>query len=87
MNYIRDTALMDYSSGGFDGAREGLLLVHDSGSRGVAPSFAERRQSVAQDFAQRRLADQRLPDKEREDFTLLSGMRSWEFAAFAQLRR
>ncbi len=87
MGYFRDNALLDYFSGGFDGAGEGLLLVHGSVSRGLAPSFVERMQSVAQDFAQQHLADQKLPDKEREGFTLLLGMRSWEFAAFAQLRR
>ena len=87
MGYFRDNALLDYFSGGFDGAGEGLLLVHGSVSRGLAPSFVERMQSVAQDFAQQHLADQKLPDKDREGFTLLLGMRSWEFAAFAQLRR
>ena len=87
MGYFRDNALLDYFSGGFDGAGEGLLLVHCSVSRSLAPSFVERMQRVAQDFAQQHLADQKLPDKEREGFTLLLGMRSWEFAAFAQLRR
>ncbi len=87
MGYFRDNALLDYFSGGFDGAGEGLLLVHGSVSRCLAPSFVERMQRVAQDFAQQHLADQKLPDKEREGFTLLLGMRSWEFEAFAQLRR
>ena len=87
MGYFRDNALLDYFSGGFDGAGESLLLVHGSVSRSLAPSFVERMQRVAQDFAQQHLADQKLPDKEREGYTLLLGMRSWEFAAFAQLRR
>ena len=87
MGYFRDNALLDYFSGGFDGAGEGLLLVHGSVSRSLAPSFVERMQRVAQDFAQQHLADQKLPDKEREGYTLLLGMRSWEFEAFAQLRR
>jgi hypothetical protein len=47
----------------------------------------ERMQRVAQDFAQQHLADQKLADKDREGYTLLLGMRSWEFAAFAALRR
>ena len=79
MDYFRDNALLDYFSGGFDGAGEGLLLVHGSVSRSLAPSFVERMQRVAQDFAQQHLADQKLPDKEREGYTLLLGMRSWEF--------
>jgi hypothetical protein len=56
-------------------------------SRSLAPVFVERMQRVAQDFAQQHQADQRLPEKDREGYTLLLAMRSWEFAAFAALRR
>ena len=87
MDYFRDNALLDYFSGGFDGNGEGLLLVHGSISRGLAPSFLERMQRVAQDFAQQHQTDQKLGEKDREGFTLLLAMRSWEFEAFAVLRR
>jgi len=87
MNYFRENALLDYFSGGFDGAGEGVLLVHGSVSRALAPSFLERMQRVAQDFAQQHQADQKLADKDREGYTLLLAMRSWEFEAFAALRR
>jgi len=87
MDYFRDNALLDYFSGGFDGAGEGLLLVHGSVSRSLAPSFLERMQRVAQDFAQQHLADQKLQDKDREGYTLLLAMRSWEFEVFGALRR
>jgi DNA-binding Xre family transcriptional regulator len=87
MNYFRENALLDYFSGGFDGAGEGVLLVHGSVSRGVAPSFFERMQRVAQDFAQQHQADQKLPEKDREGYTLLLAMRDWEFEAFTALRR
>jgi hypothetical protein len=87
MNYFRDHAVLDYFAGGFDGAGEGVLLVHGSVSRGVAPSFLDRMQRVAQDFAQQHQADQKLPESEREGYTLLLAMRSWEFAAFTALRR
>ena len=86
MDYFRDNALLDYFSGGFDGSDEGLLLVHGSISRSLAPSFLERMQRVAQDFAQQHQADQKLGDKDREGYTLLLAMRSWEFEAFAALR-
>jgi DNA-binding Xre family transcriptional regulator len=87
MDYFRDNALLDYFAGGFDGTGEGLLLVHGSISRGLAPSFLERMQRVAQDFAQQHQADQKLNPKEREGYTLLLAMRSWEFGAFAALRK
>jgi DNA-binding Xre family transcriptional regulator len=87
MHYFRDNALLDYFSGGFEGQDEGLLLVHGSISRSLAPSFMERMQRVAQDFAQQHQADQKLDAKNREGYTLLLAMRSWEFEAFSSLRR
>ncbi|RYX96778.1 MAG: XRE family transcriptional regulator [Comamonadaceae bacterium] len=87
MDYFRDNALLDYFSGGFAGSGEGLLLVHGSISQALAPSFMERLQRVAQDFAQQHQSDQKLGDKDREGYTLLLAMRSWEFEAFAALRR
>ena len=87
MHYFRDHAVLDYFNGGFDGHAEGLLLVHGAVSRAIAPSFLERLQRVAQDFAQQHQADQKLAAGEREGYTLLLAMRSWEFAAFTQLRR
>ncbi|MCC2675623.1 MAG: cro/C1-type DNA-binding domain protein [Ramlibacter sp.] len=87
MHYFRDHAVLDYFNGGFDGAAESLLLVHGSVSRAIAPSFVDRLQRVAQDFAQQHQADQKLPESAREGYTLVLAMRSWEFTAFAQLRR
>ncbi len=87
MEYFRDHAMVDYFSGGFGGTGEGLSLVHGSISKGVASTFLDRMQSVAQDFAQQHLADQKLPRKELQGYTLLLAMRSWEFEAFAAYRR
>ena len=87
MDFFREHVVLDYYNGGFDKPGEGLLLVHGSVSRATAPMFFERLQRVAQDFAQQHQADQRLPEKEREGFTLLLGVRSWEFEAFTRLRR
>ncbi|MDO9403116.1 MAG: helix-turn-helix transcriptional regulator [Polaromonas sp.] len=87
MDYFRENALLDYFSGGFAGPGEGLLLVHGSISRSLAPSFLERMQRVAQDFAQQHQADQKLAESDREGYTLLLALRSWEFEAFVALRR
>lgn len=87
MNFFRDHALLDYFSGGFDGVGEGLMLVHGSVSRTLAPAFLERLQRVAQDFAQQHQTDQKLAEKDREGYTLVLAMRSWEFEAFTHLRR
>ena len=87
MEYFRDHAMGDYFAGGFGGPGEGLLLVHGSVSKSVASTFIERMQSVAQDFARQHLADQKLPKKDLQGYTLLLAMRSWEFEAFAAYRR
>lgn len=87
MNYFRDHVVLDYFGGGFDRHAETLLLVHGQVSRAIAPSFVDRLQKVAQDFAQQHLADQKLPAKERGGYTLVLGMRDWEFSAFSQMRR
>ncbi len=87
MNFFREHVVNDYYAGGFDGPAEGLLLVHGTIHRALAPSFLERLQRVAQDFALQHQADQKMPAHECEGYTLLLGMRSWEFEAFAKLRR
>jgi len=87
MQFFRDHVVLDYYRGGFDGPAEGLLLVHGSISRALAPAFLERLQRVAQDFAQQHQTDQKLSPDDREGFTLLLGMRNWEFEQFTQLRR
>jgi transcriptional regulator with XRE-family HTH domain len=87
MSYFREHAALDYFSGAFDGHAEGMLLVHGSVSRSLAPSFLERLQRVAQDFAQQHQADQKIAEKDRQGYTLLLAMRSWEFAEFEAMRR
>ena len=87
MQYFRDNAMMDYFSGGFGGDGEGLLLVHGSISKGLAPTFLDRMQRVAQDFSQQHLADQKLHRNELQGYTLLLAMRSWEIEAFVAFRR
>jgi DNA-binding Xre family transcriptional regulator len=87
MTFFRENALLEYFSGGFSGEGEGLLLVHGSISKALAPLFFERLQRVAQDFSQQHLADQKVAEKDRQGYTLVLGMRSWEFEAFKALRR
>jgi DNA-binding Xre family transcriptional regulator len=87
MQYFREHVVLDYFGGGFGGEGENLQLVHGAISRALAPSFVERLQRVAQDFAQQHQADQKLDAAQVEGYTLVLAMRRWEFAAFEQLRR
>ena len=78
---------LQFDGSGFDGPGEGVMLVHGSISRALAPVFLERLQRVAQDFAQQHQTDQKLAAQAREGYTLVLAMRSWEFEAFSMLRR
>jgi DNA-binding IclR family transcriptional regulator len=87
MQYFREHVALDYFGGGFDGEGERLQLVHGAISRALAPSFAERLQRLAQDFAQQHQTDQKLKPAEVQGYTLVLAMRRWELAAFVRLRR
>lgn len=87
MDYFREHVVQDYFGGGFARDDETLLLVHGNISRALAPTFVERLQRLAQDFAAQHLADQKLDEAQREGYTLVLAMREWEFGAFTQLRR
>lgn len=50
--------------------------------------LVERLRRVAQDFArQHLLLDQKFPDAEKRQYTLVMGMRSWLFEHFRHLQR
>lgn len=87
MEFFRDNVVLDYYRGGFDGPAETLVLVHGTISRALAPSFRERLQRVAQDFAQQHQTDQKVAPKDVEGYTLVLGMRNWEYEGFTRLRR
>ncbi|MDO5626586.1 MAG: helix-turn-helix transcriptional regulator [Pseudomonadota bacterium] len=87
MQHFREHVVLDYFGGSFGGAAEGLMLVHGSISRALAPSFLERLQRVAQDYAQQHQADQKLKPAEREGYTLLLAMRSGELDITAKYRK
>jgi transcriptional regulator with XRE-family HTH domain len=87
MAYFREHVVDDYYSGGFDGEGETLMLVYGQIGKSLAATFVERLQRVGQDFAQQHLADQKLPQHQRQAYTLVVAMRSWTFAAFRDLKR
>jgi transcriptional regulator with XRE-family HTH domain len=87
MQYFRKHAVGDYFSGDFGGEGELLMLVHGHIQPAQASVLGERLQRLAQDFAHQHLADQRLPDKDKQAYTLVVGMRSWLFGAFRDLLR
>jgi transcriptional regulator with XRE-family HTH domain len=87
MRYFRAHAVGDYFSGDFGGVGELLMLVHGHVQPAHATLLNDRLQRLAQDFAQQHLADQRLPEQDKQPYTLVVGMRSWLFGAFRDLLR
>ena len=61
--------------------------MHGSVSKALAGAFLSDWQRVAQDFRPAAPGRSKLPETQREGYTLLLAMRSWEFEAFSQLRR
>lgn len=87
MNFFKKHALPDYFNSNFEQEGETLLLVHGSINKGMVSIFSERVQKLAQDFAQQHMHDQKLDIKDRQGYTLLLGMRQWEFASFTAMKR
>jgi transcriptional regulator with XRE-family HTH domain len=87
MAYFRSHVLPDYYAGSFAAPQETLMLVHGSVGKAAAQGISEKLQRVAQEFAQQHLADQRLPERQRDGYTLVLALRTWEFVAFRDLRR
>jgi DNA-binding Lrp family transcriptional regulator len=87
MRFFREHVAADYLGGGFDGDGELIMLVHGQITKSLAATLVERLQRVGQDFARGHVAEHRLPDEQRESYTLLVGMRTWFFGAFRDLRR
>lgn len=87
MAYFRENAVLDYFGGAFDQPGESMLMVHGHIARHLAPNFVERIHRLANDFSQQHLQDQKLDAAQREGYTLVLAMRSWEFSAFTALRR
>lgn len=87
MKFFRENALEEYFSGNFAQDNEVIMLVHGGLNKSAAASFKERIQRLAHDFSQQHIADQKLTLKDKIGYTLVLGIRQWEFSAFADLRK
>ncbi|MFP5392011.1 MAG: XRE family transcriptional regulator, partial [Gammaproteobacteria bacterium] len=85
--YVREHVVGDFFSGAFDGAGEALMCLPARLSLASANELRAKIQHLAAELARLHQNDRRLDPAERVGFTLLLGMRSWEFAAFTALRR
>jgi DNA-binding Xre family transcriptional regulator len=85
--YFLQHVVGEYFGGRFDREGETLMMVHGNINRSIAPAFVERLQRIGEDFSKQHLADQKTDVKHRDGFTMIIGLRRWEFSAFTGLRR
>ena len=85
--YVREHVVADYFGGRFDGPGETLMCLPARLSLPSAHELLQKIQQLAAELARLHQGDRRLPAVERDGFTLLLGFRSWEFAAFTEMRR
>ena len=85
--YFREHVVNDYFAGRFDGGGETLQVVHGRLSSASAKELVTRIQQLGGELARLHQDDQRKSGDERDGFTLLVGLRSWEFAALTAMRR
>ena len=85
--YFRDLVVADYFAGRFDGPGETLLCVNARVSQPSAVDLVQKIQQLAGELARLHELDQRLAPEQRDGYTLILGLRSWEFAAFTSMRR
>lgn len=85
--FFRGQVVLDYFSGRFDAPGETLHTVLGRLSVASAQELVQRVQQLAAELARLHQEDQRLRPQDRDGYTLIVGLRSWEFAAFTAMRR
>jgi len=85
--FFREQVVHDYFAGRFDGPGETLHTVLGRLSMASAQELVQRVQQLAAEVARLHQEDQRLRPQDRDGYTLIVGLRPWEFAAFTAMRR
>lgn len=85
--FFRERLVHDYFGGRFDGPGETLLTVPGRLSVASAEEVVRRVRALAEDLARLHQEDQRLRPQDRDGYTLLVGLRSWEISALTAMRR
>jgi transcriptional regulator with XRE-family HTH domain len=85
--FFREAMVPDYYAGRFDGSGETLLSVHGRLSVASAQELVQRVHQLGGELTRLHQEDQRLRPQDRDGYTLMVGLRSWEFAAFTTMRR
>jgi hypothetical protein len=85
--FLRTHVVPDYFSGGFGGAGETVLCVPARLAPASAAEAVQKIRQLAVELARLQQQDQRRGGPLRDGYTLLVGLRCWEFHAFTAMRR
>ncbi|MGL4575971.1 MAG: helix-turn-helix domain-containing protein [Burkholderiaceae bacterium] len=85
--FFRSAVVADYFGGTFDGPGEILLCLQGWLSHVSAQDLTNRIRTLAAELAASHQQDQRLPRDQRDGYTFVVGLRSWELSAFTSMRR
>lgn len=85
--YLRSHVVPDYFAGRFGGAGEVVMCQPARLSEASAREMVQRVRQLGAELARLQTQDARLPAAQRDGYTLMVGLRSWEFGVFTALRR
>lgn len=85
--YFRDHVAPDYFAGRFDGPGDTLLAVHGRLSAASARELVQQIERLAGELMRLHREDHRAQAQDRDGFTMVLALRSWELGAFTALRR
>lgn len=85
--FFRSHVVEDYFAGDFDGPGETVLMVHGRLSTASAKELVQKIRQLAGELARMHQDDQRLSPEDRDGYSMLLGLRSWEFSQFTAMRR
>lgn len=85
--YLRSHVVPDYFGGSFDGEGELVMCLPARLSITSAQEMTQRVRQLGAELARLQSQDARLAPAQRDGYTLMVGLRSWEFSAFTRLRR
>ena len=85
--FLRAHVVPDYFNAGFEHEGEAVLCVPARVSLNSAVEMVQKIRQLGTDLARLQQQDLKLEPAARDGYTLLVGLRCWEFSAFTALRR
>jgi transcriptional regulator with XRE-family HTH domain len=86
-NFFTNHIISDYFKGTFSSTQETLIMSHGRISKESAKQLVLAIHRLASELAEKHQADQKLTAIEKDGFTLVAALQSWELANLTKLRK